>query len=103
MHFVFDEADSVQVLDCRSITHCYWTIEFGVEVMIGGTRSKCELAGSEYSSRRAQCEDVARRMSISALYDVTFDAWVHRRATLPAEVFRRRPAVGHRRIAAPPQ
>jgi galactokinase len=90
IHFVFGKvdsvpaADSVPALHCRSITRCCWTIDFGLEVMIGDTRSKREAAGSEYRSRRAQREDSAQRMGILALYDVTFEALMqHRAAPLP--------------------
>ena len=45
------------LLDCRSLTCEIKTISPEIQVMICDTRAKRELTGSEYSSRRAQCEE----------------------------------------------
>jgi galactokinase len=83
------QADSVLVLDCRTVSHRCWTISPGLEVFICDTRSKRELVGSEYSSRRAQCEDGARQLGARALCDVTLQDLMKHQDAMPAEVFRR--------------
>ena len=85
----FGQADSVLVLDCRTVSHSCSRISSGLEVFICDTRSKRELVGSEYSSRRAQCEEGARRLGVRALCDVTLEDLMKHQETLPAEVFRR--------------
>ena len=62
----FGQADSVLVLDCRTVSHRCSRISSGLEVFICDTRSKRELVASEYSSRRAQCEEGARRLGVRA-------------------------------------
>jgi len=62
----FGQADSVLVLDCRTVSHRCSRISSGLEVFICDTRSKRELVASEYSSRRAQCEEGARRLGVCA-------------------------------------
>ena len=85
----FGQADSALVLDCRTVTHSCWTINPLLEVFICDTRSKRELAGSEYSSRRAQCEEGACRLGVRALCDTTLQDLIEHKATIPMEVFRR--------------
>lgn len=77
------QADSVLVLDCRTVSHRCWTINSGLTVCICDTRSKRELAGSEYSSRRAQCEEGARLLRARALCDVTLDELIKNQQKLP--------------------
>ena len=85
----FGQADSVLVLDCRTVSHSCSRISSGLEVFICDTRSKRELVGSEYSSRRAQCEEGARRLGVRALCDVTLEDLMKHKETMPAEVFGR--------------
>lgn len=83
------ETDSVLVLDCRTVSHRCWKISAGLEVFICDTRSKRELVASEYGSRRAQCEEGARRLGAGALCDVNLESLMKRQGAMPAEVFRR--------------
>ncbi len=85
----FGQADSVLVLDCRTVSHHGWEINSGLEAFICDTRSKRELVGSEYSSRRAQCEEGARQLGVRALCDVTLQELLKHEEAMPAEVFRR--------------
>jgi galactokinase len=86
---LFGQANSVLVLDCRVVSHHCRKIHSGLEVVICDTRSKRELVASEYSSRRAQCEEGARRMGAGALCDVAPQDLMKHRAILTAEVFQR--------------
>ena len=54
------------LIDCRSLTSEIKTISPEIRVMICDTRAIRELTGSEYSSRRAQCEEGVR---VLARYD----------------------------------
>jgi galactokinase len=87
-------ANSVILLDCRSITHQIKPIAPGVQVMICDTRAKRELTGSEYPERRAQCEEGARILStfypeIRSLRDATLEQLQEHEADLDAVVFKR--------------
>lgn len=64
------------LLDCRSLTSEIKTISPKIQVMICDTRAKRELTGSEYSSRREQCEEGVRILAgfnpqIKSLRDVS--------------------------------
>jgi galactokinase len=85
----FGEADSVLALDCRTTTHRCWTIHPSLQVFICDTRSKRELAASQYTSRRAQCEEGARRLGVDALCEASLQELMRRQAAMPEEVFRR--------------
>ncbi len=85
----FGQVDSVLVLDCRTVSHDCWSIKSGLDVFICDTRSKRELVGSEYSSRRAECEEGARHLGVGALCDATIQDLMKHKETMPAEVFRR--------------
>ena len=77
------------LLDCRDLSSQPVAIAPGIRVVICDTKSKRELAGSEYGERRAQCEEGAKLLGASALREVTpaqFDAREHE---LPAMVAKR--------------
>ena len=59
------------LLDCRSLTHRTAPFPAWLRVVICDTRASRDLAASEYGSRRAQCEEGARRMGLSSLRDAT--------------------------------
>ena len=44
-----------------------------VVFVIANTNVKHELTGSEYSTRRKQCEEAAKQMGKESLRDITFD------------------------------
>lgn len=65
------------LLDCRDLSSRPVAIAAGICVVICDTKSKRELAGTEYGERRAQCEEGARLLGVTALRAVTpaqFDA-----------------------------
>lgn len=61
------------LLDCRDLSSRDIEIAPGLSIVICDTRSKRELAGSEYGTRRAQCEEGARIMGVASLRDCTLD------------------------------
>jgi galactokinase len=77
------------LLDCRDLSHAPVKLPNGVQVVICDTKSKRELAGSEYGQRRAQCEEGARRLGVKALREIPLDQYYAREAELPPEIARR--------------
>lgn len=77
------------LLDCRDLSSRPVAVAPGIQVVICDTRSKRELTGSEYGTRRAQCEEGARRLGATALREVTLAEFEKREAELPDVVARR--------------
>jgi galactokinase len=83
------QAGCALLLDCRDLSHRAVRLAAGLRVVICDTKSKRELAGSEYGRRRAQCEEGARRLGLKALREITPEQFYQREGELPAEVARR--------------
>ena len=77
------------ILDCRDLSSKAAAIAGGISIVICDTKSKRELAGSEYGERRAQCEEGARMLGASALREVTLEQFAAREHELPAIVAKR--------------
>jgi galactokinase len=77
------------LLDCRDLASRPVRLPDDIRVVICDTRSKRELAGSEYGERRAQCEEGARRLGVEALREVSAEQFAAREDELPPEVARR--------------
>ena len=88
------EAGSALLLDCRSITSEIKPLAPDLVVMICDTKAKRELTDSEYSARRADCEqgaDILRRFypQVKTLRDVTLEQFQAQRDHLSDVVARR--------------
>jgi galactokinase len=59
------------LLDCRDLSSRPIPIAAGIRVIICDTRAPRQLSGVEYAERRAQCEEGASRLGVSALRDVS--------------------------------
>jgi galactokinase len=59
------------LLDCSDLSSNPVAIADGIRIVICDTKSKRELAGSEYGERRAQCEEGARMLGAGALCEVS--------------------------------
>jgi galactokinase len=77
------------LLDCRDLSSQPVKLADGIRVVICDTKSKRELAGSEYGQRRAQCEEGARRLGVKALREIAPETFYQREGELPAVVARR--------------
>lgn len=77
------------LLDCRDLSSSPVVLPADLQVVICDTRSKRELAGSEYGARRAQCEEGARLLGVQALRDVSVPQFEAEEQRLPAEVAKR--------------
>ena len=77
------------LLDCRDLSNQPVKLADGLQVVICDTKSKRELAGSEYGQRRAQCEEGAQRLGLKALREISLEQFHTREAELPTEVAKR--------------
>lgn len=83
------QAGCALLLDCRDLSSQPVRLADGVQVVICDTKSKRELAGSEYGKRRAQCEEGARLLGVKALREASLAQFNAREGELPSEVARR--------------
>jgi len=82
--------DHLMLLDCRSRKpELVPMSDAGVQVLIINTNKKHELTGSEYPTRRRQCEEAAKVLGIPALRDATSDLLERNRGRLEEVVYRR--------------
>ena len=77
------------LLDCRDLSSRPGQAGGGNQVVICDTKSKRELAGSEYGQRRAQCEEGARRLGLKALREITLGEFIGAKVSCPPEVAKR--------------
>ncbi|MGA2181980.1 MAG: galactokinase [Bryobacteraceae bacterium] len=77
------------LLDCRDLsTRAVWIAD-GIRVVACNTMSQRRLSGGEYAQRRAECEQGAAVLGVSALRDMTPEMLAARRHELPERVARR--------------
>ena len=87
--------DSALFLDCRSLK--YEPVPFddkGLSIIIGNTKVKRTLLGSEYNQRRRQCEEGVKILSrylngIEQLRDVSVDQFEEHKNNLPEIIAKR--------------
>ena len=83
------QAGCALLLDCRDLSSRPIAIPAGIRIVICDTRSKRELAGSEYGERRAQCEQGAALLGATSLREVPPATFAARESELPPVVGRR--------------
>jgi galactokinase len=77
------------LLDCRDLsTRAVW-IAGGIRIVVCNAMSRRRLSGGEYAQRRAECEQAAALLGMSALRDVTPEMLAAGRHELPEPVARR--------------
>ena len=82
--------DHLLLLDCRSRkTELVPMSDPTVAVLIINTNVKHELTGSEYPTRRKQCETAAAALGLPSLRDATADLLEQHKAKLDPVVFKR--------------
>ncbi len=77
------------LLDCRDLSTRAVCIAAGIRIVVCNTMSRRRLSGSEYAQRRAECEQAAALLGVSALRDVTPEMLAAGRHELPERVARR--------------
>jgi galactokinase len=87
---ILGRAGDLLLLDCRSLEPRWiaWP-DPSVAVLIINTGVKHELASSEYSRRRAQCEAACQALQVTSLRDVLPPQLLERRSVLDPLLFRR--------------
>ena len=83
------EAGHALLIDCRSLTTRSVAMPDGVAVVIVNSNVQRGLVGSEYNTRRRQCEAAARFFGVKALRDVDLATYQARAAGLDPVVARR--------------
>jgi galactokinase len=82
------------LLDCRTLEFQFVPIAGNLELVVCNTMVKHELSGSEYNTRRAECEEGVRYFakwdpSIRALRDVSVKLLDEHRADIPTTIWKR--------------
>jgi len=83
------QAGCALLLDCRDLSSRAINLASDIRVVICDTRSRRELAGSEYGRRRADCELGARVMGVPALRDSSLQQLEDHREAFPELAVRR--------------
>jgi galactokinase len=82
--------DHALFLDCRTLEYENVPLDTkALKIVVCDTMKRRGLVGSEYDTRRAQCEEGARLLGVKALRDVSPDVFEQRKIELP-EVVRKR-------------
>ncbi len=77
------------LLDCRDLSTAAVRIADGIRVVVCNTMSQRRLSSGGYAQRRAECEQGAAMLGVSALRDATPEMLAARRHLLPEPVARR--------------
>lgn len=83
------QPDCALLLDCRDLSTRTVRIASGIRVVVCNTMSRRRLSGGEYAERRAECEQGAALLGVSALREVTPQTLAGRRNELPAQIAKR--------------
>ena len=83
------EADHALLIDCRSLVTQSFAMPTDIAVVIINSNVQRGLVGSEYNTRRQQCEDAARFFEVQALRDVDLATFEAKKAGLDPLVARR--------------
>nr|WP_315186391.1 galactokinase [uncultured Albidiferax sp.] len=83
------EADHALLIDCRSLSTQAVPVPAGLAVMIVHSHVQRGLVGSEYNTRRQQCEAAAAHYGVKALRDINVARLERDAAGLDAVVLRR--------------
>jgi galactokinase len=87
---VLGRKDHVLLLDCRSRqTELVPFTDRSMAILITNTNVKHELTGSEYPTRRRQCESAARALGVPSLRDASPELLERNRGKLEEVVYRR--------------
>jgi galactokinase len=82
-------AGTALLIDCRTLTYEHVPLPKGAAVVVCDTTTRRGLVSSEYNTRRAECEDGARRMGVPQLRDVSVQEFERWEKLLPPVVARR--------------
>ena len=83
------EAGHALLIDCRSLATQSVAMPDGIAVVIVNSNVQRGLVGSEYNTRRRQCEEAARFFGVKALRDVNLSTYEAKASGLDPIVARR--------------
>lgn len=89
------EQDAALKIDCRALTYDAVKLPRGVTVVVADTNKKRHLAGSDYNTRRMECENAAMLLGellgkrVDALRDVSFREFKRVAPHLPKNLMKR--------------
>lgn len=83
------EANHALLIDCRSLAAQSVSMPEGIAVVIINSNVQRGLVGSEYNTRRRQCEEAARFFGVKVLRDVDMPTYAAKSAGLDPVVARR--------------
>jgi galactokinase len=88
------KAGHAMMLDTRTMQRAYFSMPEGIAIVVADSMVRRALTGSEYNTRRAQCEQAVALLQphisgVTALRDVTVDQLLKFRDLLPDVVYRR--------------
>jgi galactokinase len=91
---LYGQKDHALLLDCRALSFESFLIPDSVKLVINNTMVKHELASGEYNRRRADCEEVVRRLQeflpgIRALRDVSAEQLEQYRSMISEVAYKR--------------
>lgn len=72
------QADHALWIDCRDLSYRHIPLPRDVTVVVCDSRKRRDLTHSAYNERRAECEQAARALGVSALRDVSVDEFAQR-------------------------
>jgi galactokinase len=83
------QAEHALLIDCRSLDYQPVPLPAGVRIVVTDSGVRRGLVDSAYNERRAQCEEGARLLGVTALRDVTVEQFEAQRSRLPELTARR--------------
>lgn len=86
---VLAHAGHALLIDCRDLSYQHVPMPEGATIVVCDTKKRRGLVTSEYNTRRAECEEAARRMGVGLLRDVSVGEFAHWEPDLPPVVAKR--------------
>jgi len=88
------QRDHALLIDCRSLHHEPVPLPAGAAIIVADTMKRRGLVGSEYNTRRRECEEGARILQrylpqVQALRDISTDQFVEYKGQLPGNARKR--------------
>jgi galactokinase len=77
------------LIDCRDLSHQNVSLPHGATIVVCDTMKRRGLVDSEYNTRRAECEEAARRLGVQALRDASLEQFTRLEKEMPPNVARR--------------
>ncbi len=77
------------LIDCRDLSYRSVPLPCGASIVVCDTMKRRGLVGSEYNTRRAECEQAAQLLGVRALRDATLEQFTRLENEIPPRVAKR--------------